>query len=84
MKDEQTGINRRNMMCVTHIKPHIKCDMKNKPDLNGDSRYDYNDVSNRCDCHEITDVCDYPYIGGQKQKCKHRKLSEEEVEQLTY
>ena len=47
--------------------------MENKPYLNWDSRYD------------TTDLCDYPYIGGQKQGGrKHRTLPEEEIERLTY
>jgi hypothetical protein len=50
--------------------------MEKNDNLNGDSRYDYSD---------ITDLCDYPYIGGQKQGGrKRRTLSEEEIERMTY
>ena len=63
------------MNSTKDVQTNIK-HMVNKPDLNGDSRYDYSD---------ITDLCDYPYIGGQKQGGrKHRTLSEEEIERLTY
>ena len=50
---------------------------------------DYDDVSKGCDDHEITDICDYPYIGlgaVNKPGAKYNKktLTEDDIERMTY